>query len=175
MGRHPKADTAPWADTPRQTPPWADTPVGRHPCGQTPMGRHSPTSDGHCSGQYTSYWKAFLFLHVSVILSTRGVSRPIPGGRLGVWWGVSRPIPRGRLGICPRGCPDPGPGGSDRVVSRPTPGGGGPGPHSEGWGVSRPRPWPRRVYPSMHWGRQSPPPVDGYYWNAFLFFKYFVI
>ena len=38
LGRHPRADT------PEQTPP-----------GQT------PPRDGYCSGQYASYWNAFLF------------------------------------------------------------------------------------------------------------------
>ena len=61
-GRHP----------PRQTPPpWADTPsLGRHPLpgqtppplGSTPPPRSTPPPhDGHCSGQYASYWNAFLF------------------------------------------------------------------------------------------------------------------
>ena len=56
------------------TPPWADTPLadtllvrhslGRHP----PLGKHRPgqtlpsPADGHCSGQYTSYWNAFLLI-----------------------------------------------------------------------------------------------------------------
>ena len=45
-GRHPPGQTPPQADTsPRQTPP-----------GQTPPG------DDHCSGRYTSYWNAFLFV-----------------------------------------------------------------------------------------------------------------
>ena len=42
-----------------QTPPRADTPLqSRHPPEQTPP---SPAKDGHCCGQYTSYWNAFLF------------------------------------------------------------------------------------------------------------------
>ena len=56
---------------PRQTPPhkqttsgqtpWADTLLGRHPLGRHSPGRLPPPSDGHCSGQYASYWNAFLF------------------------------------------------------------------------------------------------------------------
>ena len=38
-------------------------PPGRHPPRQTPPppGKHTPPHDGHCSGQYASYWNAFLF------------------------------------------------------------------------------------------------------------------
>ena len=43
LGRHPP--------TSRQTPPRQTPPLGRHP---------SPQND-HCSGQYASYWNAFLF------------------------------------------------------------------------------------------------------------------
>ena len=49
-GRHPLADTPPWADTPRQTTP--------------------PQPDGHCSRWYASCWKAFLLsLNVCHFLS----------------------------------------------------------------------------------------------------------
>ena len=52
-------------------------------------------------------------------------------------------------------------------------GGGSPGPHPGGGGSPCPHPhW--GVYPSMHWGRHTPP-ADGYccrryafYWNSFL-------
>ena len=44
LGRHPPP-------LGRHPLPWADTPPGRHPL--------SP-EDGHCSGQYASYWNAFL-------------------------------------------------------------------------------------------------------------------
>ena len=68
--------------------------------------------------------------------------------------------------------PGPHPGGKlrglARGVSRPTPGGGSPGPHLG-----------RCV--SQHALRQTPPPMDGYYhrryasyWNAFLLLKLFV-
>ena len=36
-----------------------------YPSGQRPSDRDSPeltSSCGHCSGQYTSYWNAFLFI-----------------------------------------------------------------------------------------------------------------
>ena len=55
LGNHPSwADpplgkTPPGQTTPRQTPPQADT-------------RPPTPSDGHCSGQYASYWNALLFL-----------------------------------------------------------------------------------------------------------------
>ena len=86
-----------------------------------------------------------MFLHVSVC--PRGVSRPRPRGRLGVWLeGVSRPRPRGSLG----GCPDPHLGGCT-------------GPDLGGV--------------SKQTLRQTPPSADGYccwryssYWNAFSFF-----
>ena len=35
--------------------------VSQHALGQTPTPPH-PTPDDHCSGRYTSYWNAFLFL-----------------------------------------------------------------------------------------------------------------
>ena len=57
---HPWADTrraeSPWANT--SPPPPADTPLGRHLLGRHPP---PPPADGYCSGQYTSYWNAFLF------------------------------------------------------------------------------------------------------------------
>ena len=71
LGRHP----APWADSPQvDTPlgrhPWTDTPgqtlhpLGRHPThGQTPL-TPSPEKNGYCSGRYTSYWNAFLFIQI---------------------------------------------------------------------------------------------------------------
>ena len=46
-------------------PPLADTPLSRHPPGRHPPGRHPCPGDGHCSGQYASYWNAFLFFHRS--------------------------------------------------------------------------------------------------------------
>ena len=78
-----------------------------------------------------------MFLHLSIILFTGGVSRSTPRGMLGglargvsrppprgevrgSGWGVSRPPPKGRLGGLAGGSPDPHPGGS-----RPTPGGFG--------------------------------------------------
>ena len=53
-------DTPLWSrHPPEQTPPSrADPPGSRHPPEQTPP---SPARDGHCCGQYTSYWNAFLF------------------------------------------------------------------------------------------------------------------
>ena len=89
LSRHPPwVDTTTWAHTllPGQTPPlWADTPLSKHPppLGQTlPLGRHplplvrqppppedTTPPDGHCSGQYASYWNAFLF-HTSCHLMT---------------------------------------------------------------------------------------------------------
>ena len=53
----------PWADT-----PWEDTSLEAHPQKDTlpeahPPETHPPGStpqDGHCSGQYVSYWNAFL-------------------------------------------------------------------------------------------------------------------
>ena len=67
--RHPPADIL--ADTlPRQTPSPGrhQHPLGRHPpppwqrppADTLPLDRHPP-ADGYCSGQYASYWNAFLF------------------------------------------------------------------------------------------------------------------
>ena len=66
----PGADT-PWSRYPlEQTPPGADIPQSRHP--PEPPGADS--SIRSTSGQYTSYWNAFLFQkRVSRILSTGGV------------------------------------------------------------------------------------------------------
>ena len=70
---HHQADTHPLGrHPPRQTPPGrhplqADTPLQADPSGQT------PPQDGYCSGQYESYWNAFLFgLNVSVFESMSG-------------------------------------------------------------------------------------------------------
>ena len=48
------------------TPLGKHPPPGRHPLGRHPPDRHTPgqtplpRADGHCSGQYSSYWNAFL-------------------------------------------------------------------------------------------------------------------
>ena len=55
LGRNPSRQKPPW-----QSPsPQADTPLGKHP----PPGRQTPRpqADGYGSGQYSSYWNAFLF------------------------------------------------------------------------------------------------------------------
>ena len=74
------------------------------------------TSGGHCSGRYASYCNAFFIItarkqslqrlcfytclslcsQIGGVWLVEEVSRPTPGGRLGVWTG---------------GCPDPNPGG----------------------------------------------------------------
>ena len=46
----------PQADTPRVDTPQADTPHL-----DNPQADNSPPRDGHCSGQYASYWNAFLY------------------------------------------------------------------------------------------------------------------
>ena len=86
-----------------------------------------------------------IFLHVSIILSARGVSKPIPRGEVeGSGWGeVSRHIPRGEVegsggagspGLYPGG----GGGGLARGVSRTIPKG-----EVEGSGRGGPRgPYP---------------------------------
>ena len=57
LGRHPPRQTPP-----RQTPPSRQTPPGQ-----------TPPQDCYCSGQYASYWNAFLFgLNVSVFESMSG-------------------------------------------------------------------------------------------------------
>ena len=103
-----------------------------------------------------------------------GCPGPHPGGKLrGLARGVSRPTLGGlqaHTGRVSRTTP----GG----VSRPTPGGGSPGPHPVGglqahtWGV--PRPTPGGCIPACT--EADTPPVDGYcrgryasYWNAFLY------
>ena len=58
LGRHPLGRPL-WADTPRQTHPLGQTPPGRHLPRQTPSSR-----DGNWSGQYASYWNAFLFFDI---------------------------------------------------------------------------------------------------------------
>ena len=80
--RHPPGQTPPMSDNPPcQTPPGqippqvrhpsepeVDTPPQvRHPPGQTPPRSDTsrqiplpPPGDGHCCGQYASYWNAFL-------------------------------------------------------------------------------------------------------------------
>ena len=63
LGRHPHGQHPPMGRHPpgRQV----DTPLGRHPLGQTSTQADTPpTSDGHCSGRYASYWKAFLFIQI---------------------------------------------------------------------------------------------------------------
>ena len=91
-----------------------------------------------------------MFSHVSVILFTGGWYPSMPcsrspgphlSGKLSLaWGGVSRPTPGGVSRPTPRGVSRPTPRG---VVSRPT---------------------PRGVYPSMHWGRNSPPPQQLLLW-----------
>ena len=68
--------------------PLAVNPLGRHPSSaDTPPDRHStpqvdthPTTDGHCSGWYASYWNAFLFSNEFYILhylrNLGNISRP---------------------------------------------------------------------------------------------------
>ena len=50
-GRHPRADTTPWADNPP-----ALVHSGIHPLPNACWDTH-----GYCCGRYTSYWNAFLF------------------------------------------------------------------------------------------------------------------
>ena len=55
-GRYPRAHPL-GTHTQAQTPP----PLGRHPLGRHPPVRTTPPPPGgHCSGQYASYWNAFL-------------------------------------------------------------------------------------------------------------------
>ena len=55
-GRHSQArHLLPWADTPKTDTPWADTTI----------------PDGHCSGQYASYWNAFLFIFKTLARITK--------------------------------------------------------------------------------------------------------
>ena len=70
----PGADThPPWeqthplpgADTPH---PGADTP---HPGADTPPAPPPPLRYGHCCGQYTSYWNAFLLLNKLCLIHVR--------------------------------------------------------------------------------------------------------
>ena len=63
-GRHPfYADTPPpCRHCPRQTPPSVDSPLDRHTSPLVRQPHPNPTPpDGHWSGRYASYWKAFLF------------------------------------------------------------------------------------------------------------------
>ena len=61
VSKHALEQTPPWANTPLQ----ADTlPPGRHPLPSACWDTHPP--DGHCSGRYTSYWNAFLFLRINL-------------------------------------------------------------------------------------------------------------
>ena len=87
-GRHPY-----WADTPQSDTLRADTPL-------------SPTPDGYCSRQYTSYWNAFLLLptnkvckgyvFTSVCLSIgEGVSGPGGVTAQGRVWSQGVPAPGG--------------------------------------------------------------------------------
>ena len=65
-------DTTAQETPPEQTPPGADTPLPK----QTPPGsRHppqeqTPSQDGYCCGRYASYWNAFLFNYIVIILGT---------------------------------------------------------------------------------------------------------
>ena len=67
--RYPPAQTPPKEQTPHQdqTPPWTRHPPGsRHPPDQTPPPRSRPPWEADSgirstSGQYASYWNAFLF------------------------------------------------------------------------------------------------------------------
>ena len=104
LGRHPLAGRHPPGT---QTAPQADNAQGRHPLGHPTW--QTPPRDGHCSGQYASYWNAFLLkliprldfsvcplpfstpkniandltqtrMHSSRMHTTRGSSRPGGGG-----------------------------------------------------------------------------------------------
>ena len=39
-----------------------------HTLGRHPQGKHPLPRDGHCSGRYASYWNAFLFLSIILLL-----------------------------------------------------------------------------------------------------------
>ena len=73
--------------------------AGTHPA-STPLGSAHTTPDGHCSGQYASYWNAFLLL--------------LPTTKLGqgyIFTGICDSVHRG--GVCLSACWDttpPGPG-----------------------------------------------------------------
>ena len=63
LGRHtPAGKHTPQADTPRQTPP-RQTPPRQTPPRQTP-----PPRDDHCIGRDASYWNAFLFTKVKLLI-----------------------------------------------------------------------------------------------------------
>ena len=95
-GRHPRADTHPWADTPKADTPWqtppprqtppgqthtpGQTPPGQTPPGRHPPGRHSPrqtataADDTHPTGMHScsgffSLRHDVIFCFSSVILS----------------------------------------------------------------------------------------------------------
>ena len=76
-GRHhfPPVDTP----FPRQTPPGRHTPPGQTLPGKHPnLGRHPlpHLRDGHCSGLYTSYWNAFLFvLFLTLVCCHPGIKK----------------------------------------------------------------------------------------------------
>ena len=68
-----------WANTyPGRHPPHANTPLGRHPLGRHPLEQTLPRQtlpwadplpqDGHCRRQYASYWNAFLFNYLFIVL-----------------------------------------------------------------------------------------------------------
>ena len=61
LGRHPLGRHSPGRHPLGRHSPWADTPLRQTP----PFGRHPP-ADGYCSGQYASYWNAFLLIHINV-------------------------------------------------------------------------------------------------------------
>ena len=115
-----------------------------------------------------------MFLHVSVILFTRGgFSRPIPRGEVrgSSQRGSPGPYPRGSWWVWLGGSPGPYPGGRLGSLA-----GGSPGPYPRG--VSRPRPGVCMCV-SQHALRLTPPPppTDSYccgqyasYWNAFLLY-----